>query len=55
MSGSNSADDSGSVNPSGLMPPIWVKLAMLLLNLMVWLSVALRLAGELHPLDLFLP
>lgn len=38
-------DDSGSVNVHGLAPPIWVKLGMLFLNLVVWVSAALRLAG----------
>jgi hypothetical protein len=33
------------VNLQGAMPPVWIKLGMLLLNLVVWLDAAWRLAA----------
>jgi hypothetical protein len=39
------ADDSSDVNVHGTMPALWVKLAMLLLNLVVWINAAVRLAA----------
>jgi hypothetical protein len=33
------------VNVHGTMPTLWVKVAMLLLNLIVWVDAAVRLAG----------
>lgn len=38
-------DDSGPVNVHSTMPTLWVKVAMLLLNLVVWMNAAARLAG----------
>jgi hypothetical protein len=41
----NSTDDSGQVNLWSATPPVWLKLGMLLLNLLVWLDAAWRLAA----------
>lgn len=38
-------DDSSRVNVHGTIPVRWVTLAMLLLNLAVWLDAAAQLAG----------
>jgi hypothetical protein len=37
-------DDSSSVNVHGTFPAAWVKLAMLVLNLAVWIDAAAQLA-----------
>jgi hypothetical protein len=37
--------DSSGVNVHGTIPVRWVTLAMLLLNLVVWLDAAAQLAG----------
>ena len=39
-----SYDDSSRVNVRGLLPAAWVKVAMLALNLAVWLDAAAQLA-----------
>lgn len=39
-----SSDDSSRVNVHGTVPAAWVKLAMLALNLAVWLDAAAQLA-----------
>lgn len=39
------ADDSSGVNVHGTVPVLWVKLAMLFLNLVVWLDAAVQLAS----------
>lgn len=38
-------DDSATVNVHGTMPTAGVKLAMLLLNLVVWVDAAVKLVG----------
>jgi hypothetical protein len=38
-------DDSSGVNVHGGIPTLWMKLGMLVLNLVVWLDAAWRLAG----------
>ena len=37
-------DDSSRVNVHGLLPAAWVKVAMLALNLAVWLDAAVQVA-----------
>jgi hypothetical protein len=37
--------DSSGVNVHGVIPARWVTLAMLFLNLVVWLDAAAQLAG----------
>ncbi|HEU5253003.1 MAG TPA: hypothetical protein VFU16_06735 [Solirubrobacterales bacterium] len=37
-------DDSTAVNVHGTIPAVWVKAAMLLLNLIVWVDAAAQLA-----------
>jgi hypothetical protein len=37
-------DDSSGVNVHGAFPTAWVKLAMLLLNFLVWVDAAARVA-----------
>jgi hypothetical protein len=37
-------DDSSEVNVHGVVPIAWIKLAMLLLNLLVWIDAAAQLA-----------
>lgn len=37
-------DDSSGVNVHGALPVAWVKLAMLLLNLVVWIDAAAQVA-----------
>lgn len=37
------ADDSSGVNVHGAIPTQWVKLGMVLLNLVVWLNAAAQL------------
>jgi hypothetical protein len=39
-----SIDDSSGVNVHGALPIAWVKLAMLLLNLAVWIDAAAQVA-----------
>lgn len=41
----NLFDDSGGVDIHRAMQTLWVKLAMLLLNLVVWLDAAVQLAS----------
>lgn len=36
-------DDSSGVNVHGILPTAWVKLAMLVLNLAVWIDAAAQL------------
>lgn len=36
--------DSSGVNVHGALPTAWVKLAMLLLNLLVWIDAAAQVA-----------
>jgi len=43
MSTASFADDSSAVNVHGAIPHGWVKLAMLGLNLLVWLDAMARL------------
>jgi len=43
MSAGNFADDSTGVNVHGMIPANWVKVAMLGLNLVVWLDAAAKL------------
>ena len=38
------ADDSIAVNVHGTIPAVWLKAAMLLLNLVVWVDAAAQLA-----------
>lgn len=45
MNTGNPFDDSGVVNVHGTIPAVWVKVAMLLLNLVVWLNAVVRLTG----------
>jgi hypothetical protein len=45
MLSENCADDSTQVNLWSATPPVWVKLGMLLLNLIVWVDTAWRMAG----------
>jgi len=41
----NGADDSSGVNVHGAVPVAWIKVAMLLLNLAVWIDAAAQVAG----------
>ncbi len=43
MSTANLTDDSIGVNVHGTIPAPWIKAAMLVLNLVVWLDAAARL------------
>jgi hypothetical protein len=45
MRQSESLDDPAGVNAHGALPAVWLKAAILLANLAVWLETALRVAG----------
>ena len=38
-------DDPERVNVHGALPTLWMNLAMLGMNLLVWLDTAMRMAG----------
>ena len=48
MGTANFADNSSAVNVHAWMPTVGLELGMLLLNLVVWLEAAARLAGAVH-------
>ncbi len=43
MGAAKFADDSSGVNVHGMIPPAWLKVAMLGLNLVVWVDAAAKL------------
>ena len=45
MQRSGGADDPGHMNVHGALPTLWMNLAMLGMNLLVWLDTAMRVAG----------
>lgn len=46
----NFPDDSSGVNVHGAMPLRWIQWGMLLLNLVVWIDAAAKLADLVHTL-----